>query len=164
MRKTRKNSPPFIKDQASFDRIPDWDTDLPQAPKWDSHQRLDHGYDENKPLSELALEDMHQAAEFRGGVCLSDQLRSGELHTPLNWECAFGHQFEMTANSVLKGGHWCPECTPPAWNFDRQARYSPFIAQVWRHQHDPDEDNHYPPDADLLIGYQVEIKQKEPIV
>ena len=33
--------------------------------------RLDHGYDESKPESELDIDDMRQAAEYRGGRCLS---------------------------------------------------------------------------------------------
>ncbi|MEN8241074.1 MAG: NAD-dependent epimerase/dehydratase family protein [Chloroflexota bacterium] len=149
----------FYKDQASFESIPAWGAEDQPTPTWDDHLRLDHGYDEAKPAGQLDLEDMHSAAEFRGGACLAQEMKAGDLHTPLTWGCAFGHEFQMTPNSVLKGGHWCPECTPPAWNFDQQARLSPFIAQVWRHQHTPDEDNHYPLDADLLIGCQVEIKQ-----
>ena len=50
----------------------------------------------------------------------------------------------MTPNSVLKGGHWCPECAPPDWDIAPQARRSPFLAQVWRHQHDPEESVSYP--------------------
>ena len=34
--------------------------------------KLDHGYDETKPEAELDIEDMKQAAKFRGGECLSE--------------------------------------------------------------------------------------------
>jgi hypothetical protein len=33
---------------------------------WDTVVPIDHGYDESKPESELTLEDVRKAAEFRG--------------------------------------------------------------------------------------------------
>ena len=51
--------------------IPGWDNfKFEQASK--IPKRLNHGYDETKPKSELDIEDMKQAAEFRGGKCLSE--------------------------------------------------------------------------------------------
>ena len=94
-------------------------------------ERLSHGYDESKPLSELDIEDMRQAAEFRGGKCLSDSMIKGDLATKLEWECAFGHRFEASPTLVLLGGHWCEECMPAPWRFDEQAKRNPFFAQVW---------------------------------
>ena len=94
-------------------------------------ERLSHGYDESKPLSELDIEDMRQAAEFRGGKCLSDSMIKGDLATKLEWECAFGHRFEASPTLVLLGGHWCEECMPAPWRFDEQAKCNPFFAQVW---------------------------------
>ena len=38
---------------------------------WDTVFPIYHGYDESKPESELTLEDVRHAAEFRGGECLS---------------------------------------------------------------------------------------------
>ena len=104
---------------------------------------LDHGYDEKKPQSELDIADMEQAAEFRGGKCLSESMTKGDLYTPLKWECAFGHTFEMTPNLVLNGGHWCPECDPIPWNYDEIAKKNPFFAQVWYPNHRKDEHNVY---------------------
>ena len=104
---------------------------------------LDHGYDESKPQSELDIEDMKKAAEFRGGKCLSESMTKGDLYTPLKWECAFGHTFEMTPNLVLNGGHWCPECDPIPWNYDEIAKKNPFFAQVWYPNHTKDEHNVY---------------------
>ena len=128
----------------SYHDIPDWDVDVPEYPETYNYKRLDHGYDESKPTAELDLADMQQAAEFRGGQCLSDSMNNGDLFTKLMWQCAFDHQFEATPNLILKGGHWCPECAPPDWNYDEQARQSPFLAQVWHELHSPDEDNYYP--------------------
>lgn len=98
---------------------------------------LDHGYDESKPVEELDIEDMKKAAKFRGGECLSESMVKGDLHTPLRWRCQFGHEFGMTPNTVLKGGHWCPECLPKydgnknTWNFEEIAKGNPFFAQVY---------------------------------
>ena len=94
-------------------------------------ERLSHGYDESKPLSELDIEDMRQAAEFRGGKCLSESMVKGDLATKLEWECAFGHRFWASPTLVLLGGHWCEECMPAPWTFDEQAKRNPFLAQVW---------------------------------
>ena len=112
-----------------------------------ARRRLDHGYDENKPADELDLADMQRAAAFRGGSCESPSMRRGDLFTPLGWRCAFGHAFAATPNLVLKGGHWCAECAPPGWNYARQARRSPFFAQVWYPNHGADEDDVYPRDC-----------------
>ena len=95
-------------------------------------ERLSHGYDESKPLFELDIEDMRQAAEFRGGKCLSESMVKGDLATKLEWECAFGHRFWASPTLVLLGGHWCEECMPAPWRFDEEAERNPFFAQVWR--------------------------------
>ncbi len=134
----------FFKGSQTMESIPHWDTASLEMPEWQDYQRLDHGYDEGKPLDDLNLADMRHAAKFRGGECQSSQMIPGDLYTPLQWRCAFNHQFSMTPNSVLKGGHWCPECAPPEWNIGPQAKRSPFLAQVWRHQHDLEESTSYP--------------------
>lgn len=136
----------FFGSRESFDAIPEWGHDMPEIPAWKDHKRLDHGYDEDKPISDLDMDDMRQAARFRGGECLSEKKDLG-LFNKLHWVCAFGHQFEMTANSVLKGGHWCPDCSPPGWNYDEQAKRNPFIAQVWYVHHNSEENNNYPADC-----------------
>jgi len=48
---------------------------------------------------------------------------------------------------VLKGGHWCPECAPPGWRYDEEARRNPFFAQVWYPNHGREENNVYPADC-----------------
>jgi nucleoside-diphosphate-sugar epimerase len=134
----------FYKCRHTLENIPHWDQDSIDVPDWYQYQRLDHGYDEKKPAVDLDLADMQQAALFRGGRCTSNAMQPGDLYTPLAWTCAFNHHFRMTPNSVLKGGHWCPECAPPEWNIGHQARHSPFLAQVWLHQHDLEETVCYP--------------------
>ena len=106
-------------------------------------ERLDHGYDESKPLSELDIDDMRQAAEFRGGRCLSQSMTKGDMSTKLEWECAFGHRFEASPALILLGGHWCEKCMPAPWRYDEQAARNPFFAQVWNKMH-PLRDNQEP--------------------
>lgn len=97
---------------------------------------LDHGYDETKPDSELDIEDMQSAAEFRGGKCISQTMTKGDLYTKLEWECHDGHRFFASPYCVLKAGHWCPECCQPSpWDYDRLSKFMPFYAQVWYDTH-----------------------------
>ncbi len=122
--------------------IPDW-PGQDFTPPSDTPVKIDHGYDESKPLSALDIEDMRQAARFRGGKCLSDSMIAGDMVTQLEWECQFGHRFSASPALVLLGGHWCPECLPPPWNYDAIAAGNPFFAQVWHPLHGRDEHNFY---------------------
>lgn len=105
---------------------------------------LCHGYDESKPDCELDIEDLRQAAKFRGGELVSDSFEKGNLHAKLTWRCQDGHEFQMTAFSVLKAGHWCPQCNKRyVWDYDRLAKGNPFYAQVWYDSHKTYEDCTY---------------------
>jgi hypothetical protein len=105
------------------------------------HIMLNHGYDEDKDSGILDIEDMKEAANFRGGQCLSTEMVQGDLNTKLRWVCSEGHQFMASPYLVLKTGHWCGKCVHAPWDFDAQAKKSPFIAQVWHADHDAGEDN-----------------------
>ena len=100
---------------------------------------LGHGYDESKQLSELDIDDIQNAAAFRGGKCLSKEV-GATVHTKLLWQCSEGHTFSASLFTVLKGGHWCPFCQPQPWAYDKLAKKSPFYAQVWYDSHSPEED------------------------
>ncbi|MGP1587587.1 MAG: NAD-dependent epimerase/dehydratase family protein [Treponemataceae bacterium] len=102
---------------------------------------LNHGYDETKSDSELGIEDAKQAAIFRGGKCISSEMKKGDLYTPIEWECYCGHKFKATPYLILKTGHWCPECAPPPWNFEEYAKTNEFYAQIWYDDHSKDESN-----------------------
>jgi len=134
----------FYKDYASYEEIPGWDEELPNLDPDPDWQRLDHGYDETKTT--LSLADLQGAAAFRGGDCLASEW-DGDKFTSLEWRCAAGHEFQAKANTILKAGHWCPECMAPPWDFDRKAKDNPFFAQVWYADHDPGEDNFYAEDS-----------------
>mgnify|MGYP002741551725 FL=1 len=132
----------FFGSKEQWEQIPSWEHfTFEQASK--EPKKLDHGYDESKPKSELDLSDMQQAAAFRGGKCLSTEMQKGDLKTKLEWECACGHHFQASPTLVLLGGHWCPECLPMPWNYDEEAKRNPFFAQVWTPLHNPDEHNVY---------------------
>lgn len=99
---------------------------------------LDHGYDESKGLENLTLDDLKNAAKFRGGECLAEEVP--DIYTPIKWKCADGHEFMLSVNAVLHGGHWCPECLRNEWPYGRIAKENPFFAQVWWPIHDPGDD------------------------
>jgi hypothetical protein len=112
-----------------FKPFSDWDTVIP----------IDHGYDEGKPEAELNLRDIKEAAKFRGGECLSDDMKTGNWTEKLRFRCAFRHEFEASPRLVLEGGHWCPVCASEGWNYYERAKVDPFFAQVWYPLHDKNE-------------------------
>lgn len=103
-----------------WERIPEWEDLLPELESYPGVPRgqrvppteptYHHGYDENKPLSELSLEDMRAKAAHHGGRCLSEAMARGDMATRLSWECSEGYRFEASPAAVLLGGHWCPHC------------------------------------------------------
>ena len=102
---------------------------------------LSHGYDETKPTEELDIVDMKDAALFRGGECVASSMKKGDLYTKIEWKCHNGHRFFASPYTVLKAGHWCPECCLPdrEWNFDALAKNIPFYAQLWYDTHEENE-------------------------
>ncbi len=134
----------FFKSYETYEAIPGWGIAMPQMQPEPAWHRLHHGYDESK--ERLALNDLQGAARFRGGQCLS-QRWSGDMYRSLPWKCSRGHEFTGKPYTILKAGHWCPDCVPPPWNFDDEARRNPFFAQVWYPNHDKDENNFYPADC-----------------
>ncbi|MFI3141936.1 MAG: NAD(P)-dependent oxidoreductase [Clostridia bacterium] len=116
----------------------------------DEKSFLDHGYDESKDFEKLSVKDLQKAAQFRGGK-YKTRKRPADIYTPVKWECAFGHEFEMSQNLALKGGHWCPKCMPIPWKYDEEAKVNPFFAQVWYSHHSKDENNVY--DDSIYYGF-----------
>lgn len=109
---------------------------------WDTIVHIDHGYDETKQESELAIEDVKGAAEFRGGICMSSSMKQGDWASKLNFRCAFGHEFDASPRLVLQGGHWCPVCERESWNYQSRAKADSFFAQVWDPLHEADEERY----------------------
>lgn len=120
----------------AYEAIPDW-RDFHLPPLKEPGEKLYHGYDESKPLSKLTYGEIRKAAEFRGGKLLTegeDTQPIGDADKALDWQCSEGHKFSLTLRTVLRGGHWCPECLSQIAQNPRLpkelARKSKFLQQV----------------------------------
>lgn len=128
----------FYGSKEQFESIPDWDN-YPLYHPSEEEKFLNHGYDESKSLEELSLDDLQGIAKFRGGECLASEIP--DIYTPIRWKSAEGYEFDMSINAVVQGGHWCPECLKESWTYGTQAKYNPFLGQVWWPIH-PDTDDY----------------------
>ncbi|HZJ68434.1 MAG TPA: NAD(P)-dependent oxidoreductase [Candidatus Eisenbacteria bacterium] len=124
-----------------WEEIPPKINDFQAFKAWDEVIHINHGYDERKAKSELSLEDLQKAAEFRGGSCLSQKMNIGAWKDKLAFKCAFGHEFKASPRLVLEGGHWCPVCEDKSWNYVERAKKDPFFAQVWYPLHSENKKN-----------------------
>lgn len=57
--------------------------------------------------SKHSLSDMQAMAAEKGGKCLS--VRYGANGSKLEWQCAEGHAWQATPNTIQQG-KWCPKC------------------------------------------------------
>jgi hypothetical protein len=117
----------YFGSRAAWQAIPGWDRfelkDLSRTPT-----KLDHGYDESKSIEAWSEADLRQAAEFRGGAY---QGGHAGPHAPARWRCTSGHDFQMTPNLFLRGGHWCPMCQIEPDRYAATAARSGFFRQIW---------------------------------
>ena len=104
-----------------------------------NYKILDLGYDRWKPFRELSLKDMQSLAIRRGGECLSESMKDGDIKTPLTWKCSVGHVFNTSPTVVALGGHWCPECSP--WPTSDMAKKDPLIHDIYMSTHNKEELN-----------------------
>lgn len=112
----------------AWEKIPEKCSQTEEFTDWNTVVHIDHGYDELKLESELDIEDMKQALEFRGGKLLSESMAAGGWKTKLKYRCAFNHEFEASPCLVLEGGHRCPVCERKSWNYGQRAKVDPFFA------------------------------------
>lgn len=118
----------YFGSRAAWDTIPGWDNyDLKTLSR--TPTKLDHGYDESKSNDAWTEADLRQAAQFRGCTCHGDNNHGP--HAPVRWRCASGHDFEMSPNLMLRGGHWCPTCQLDPDTYAVTAERSAFFRQVW---------------------------------
>lgn len=130
----------FYGSKKKYDAIPkDWETYYKRGIIPEEYNQIELGFDQNKPVEELDIEDMRQAAAFRGGECLSETMEKGRLYKKLRWRCACGHEFEGTPYAILFAGHWCEDCMGAEWRYGDMADENPFFAQVWKPLHADDE-------------------------
>lgn len=59
----------------------------------------------NAPLTSAQIQNV---AESRGGKCLALELKGSNVKR--TWECAHGHRWQASYNSIFSKGSWCPEC------------------------------------------------------
>jgi hypothetical protein len=119
----------FFGEEDPFSQSRDWDS-YKNTPASQTPIVLNHGYDESKAEIDLTLSDLVEAAKFRGGTCLATDFGDRDMYRQVSWECAFGHRFSASPKLVLKAGHFCPQCDPLPWNYDRISQKNPFLAQV----------------------------------
>ena len=63
--------------------------------------------------NEITPDILRQGAQRLGGRLISEpDFSRGEklMESVLEWECGAGHRFRLRPASLLRGGHWCPEC------------------------------------------------------
>ncbi len=91
---------------------------------------VSHGYNEKKDTTLLDLEDMSNAAAFRGGKCLSSSMEQGNISAPLIWECSSGHSFSASPRLILHAGHWCPYCDIDSARYSELGSENRFLGQI----------------------------------
>lgn len=57
----------------------------------------------------LSIDVAAKIAASNGGYCLSLQYERTRTH--LRWQCAEGHEWDASLNSVKNQGCWCPQCS-----------------------------------------------------
>jgi hypothetical protein len=57
------------------------------------------------------IEEMHELAEKKGGLCLSSKYINNK--TPLLWQCSKGHQWESKPGNIINN-RWCRICSNEA--------------------------------------------------
>ena len=78
----------------------------------------------------------------------------GDLYTKLLWRTHDGQEFYARPYTILKAGHWCIDNAPEPWDFDRQAKFTPFYQTVWYDSHAKGEDAVYFFDAEGHAKYK----------
>ncbi|NQS91900.1 MAG: NAD(P)-dependent oxidoreductase, partial [Chloroflexi bacterium] len=120
----------FFGSRRIWQTIQGWDSVSTERPT-ENAVLLNHGYDEAKSRTGISIQEVQEAARFRGGECLSKSILRGDWRSLLTWRCHDGHEFPASLNLILRGGHWCPVCMSDPSTYDRLAQHSPFFQQVW---------------------------------
>jgi len=125
----------FFGSREAWQNIPDWENSV-YAQQRESTNSFSSGKEKESEPESYTIRDMQELALSRGGQCLSADFV--DIKTKLKWKCAFGHEWEATPR-LLKAGHWCPECAPPPWDYDTQAKVDPALAAIYYNNHDRNE-------------------------
>jgi nucleoside-diphosphate-sugar epimerase len=125
----------FFGSREAWDAIPDWQHSIYAQQKEPTNSCPAVEGKESKPET-YTMRDMQETALSRGGRCLSTEYV--DIKTKLKWKCGFGHEWEASPR-LLKAGHWCPDCAPPPWDYDTQAKVDPALAAIYYNNHDRNE-------------------------
>lgn len=107
---------------------------------------IDYGYDINKDIYDLSIEDFKNIALMHGGKLLGN---FNGLYEKTLWENQDGEQFSLNPYSVLIG-HWLNITYKEyKWDFDRLAKKDKLYAQIWYDSHKENEDKLYYMDKDF---------------
>jgi hypothetical protein len=103
---------------------------------WDEFVCPDACYD--TVIEPYTGNDMRELAKSRGGEFLSPNPIDLDPFTKFQWKCAFGHEFDASP-TLLRAGHWCPECAPPPWKWDDLCKSDPLLGTCYYNNHRPSE-------------------------
>lgn len=72
---------------------------------------VEQKYD-NRNYKTLSLQDAHEYAGSKGGICLSTKYKNA--HIPLHWRCHTGHEWQSKIGTMRARNTWCPTCANEA--------------------------------------------------
>jgi nucleoside-diphosphate-sugar epimerase len=113
----------FYGSRAAFDAIPGWRAPIggtaSNSPKPSSNMPADAG-----------LTDLKAFAASRGGSC--EAIERTDPSQPVDWRCAFGHEFSASPRLLVGAGYWCPTCAPhfedtTGWNYQAKRDADPLL-------------------------------------
>lgn len=141
----------YFKGSEEFDKIPKtWKQYKLPDKKQVTINNLNYGYDIEKPLSEISLEDLRNVALLHGGKLISNAFSKGDIYIKLMWEDQDGNAFIARPYTILGAGHWVTSSySNLIWDYDRLAKKDKIIAQLWYDSHSKDENYVYKFDQDL---------------
>jgi hypothetical protein len=123
----------FFGNRSAWEAMPNWNTPLGIRDVKVSAIELQDDYREDFPKT---IDGMTALAATRGGRCNSSEYVNDLV--PLKWSCGRDHRWTASP-ALVTTGHWCPECSPPPWNYDVVAKVDPLIATYYYSNHSPDE-------------------------
>lgn len=147
----------YFKGSEEFDKIPKtWKQYKLPDKKQVTINNLNYGYDIEKPLSEISLEDLRNVALLHGGRLISNAFSKGDIYKKLMWEDQDGNTFIARPYTILGAGHWVTSSYKNLiWDYDRLAKKDKIIDQLWYDSHSKDENYVYKFDQDLKAYIEV---------
>ena len=105
---------------------------------------IDCGYDNNKDIYELDIDDLKNVARLRGGKLISKEYKKGDIYQKLDWEDQDGNIFKARVYTILGCGHWFNiSYKENIWDYDRLAKKDKLLASLWYDTHEKGENKKY---------------------